>query len=366
MLATIPLALALFAAAVSAGPALSVSLTGAPSVTTRANSVVVATVTNTGDEVVKVLNHPRTMLSKLPTDIFAISSDEGNAPRFHGVFAKYILSPNKPYTTIEPGKSVTVNHSLADAYDFGHSGAGTYKIEPSPTFYVVVDGGVKTLTADVTPHSAVLSGALVQLGNTTPVSIISEHCSEADLDTIRVAALGADSNVFQSMRVLLTRGNERLILTWWGAYETPRYSVILSRYAGMANIPFAYNVTYSCAGPATCAGAEGYTGQFARGYISLCPTWFTYPLTRADSQAGILINLATSWAGDIAPTEHWRSAPTTARCLRRKTPTPPSKTPITTSILLRNSHRRSESPDWDSLYVQYKHRQIPMNLLSVW
>ena len=73
MLSPIPIALALSAAGVSARRELSVSLNGAQNFAVVSHAVISATVTNTGDETVSLLNHPNSVLSKGPTDVFAIS-----------------------------------------------------------------------------------------------------------------------------------------------------------------------------------------------------------------------------------------------------------------------------------------------------
>jgi peptidyl-Lys metalloendopeptidase len=70
----------------SATPKLSVSLSGAAEVTDLSNLKVTATVTNTGDETLKLLNDPRGPLSKLPTNAFEIvHQDSGTSPKFTGV-----------------------------------------------------------------------------------------------------------------------------------------------------------------------------------------------------------------------------------------------------------------------------------------
>jgi len=75
---------------------------------------IVATITNTGSDTVKVLNDPRGPLSKMPTDTFRISDASGAAPSFSGIKVKYVPSTAASlgaYTTIAPGQSVTVEHA---------------------------------------------------------------------------------------------------------------------------------------------------------------------------------------------------------------------------------------------------------------
>ena len=104
------------AASVSAAPGLSLKVTGPAAVDGVENLKVVATVTNTGDETLKLLNDPRTVLSTLPANTFSITTDSGASPSFTGVKVKY--SPSRAakstvasaFTVLEPGASVSVTH----------------------------------------------------------------------------------------------------------------------------------------------------------------------------------------------------------------------------------------------------------------
>lgn len=78
-------ALVASAVAVSAVPGLQLALSGADKVDGLNNLKIIATVTNTGDETLKVLNDPRGPLSQMPTETFAISHDSGAVPAFTGV-----------------------------------------------------------------------------------------------------------------------------------------------------------------------------------------------------------------------------------------------------------------------------------------
>ena len=110
-------ALAASAIAVSATPGLTLKVTGPEAVDGVNNLKVEATVTNTGDETLKLLNHPLSPLSKLPTETFTIAhEDSGAAPQFSGIKVKYSpdyainLGKETSFTVLAPGQSVTVEH----------------------------------------------------------------------------------------------------------------------------------------------------------------------------------------------------------------------------------------------------------------
>ena len=74
---------------------------------------IVATVTNTGDETLKVLNDPRGPLNKSPTDTFVITDAKGSQPSFTGIKVKYVPKTAvtlEAYRILAPGESVVVEH----------------------------------------------------------------------------------------------------------------------------------------------------------------------------------------------------------------------------------------------------------------
>ena len=78
-------ALVASAVAVSAAPGLSLTLSGADKVDGVNNLKITATVKNTGDETLKLLNDPRGVLNQLPTEAFRITHDDtGASPAFTG------------------------------------------------------------------------------------------------------------------------------------------------------------------------------------------------------------------------------------------------------------------------------------------
>ena len=110
------LALAASASAVVAAPGLSLKVTGSDAVDGVENFKVVTTLTNTGDETLKLLNDPRGALHTLPANTFAITTDDGASPSFSGVKVKYSLSnaakltDASAFTVLEPGQAVSITH----------------------------------------------------------------------------------------------------------------------------------------------------------------------------------------------------------------------------------------------------------------
>lgn len=96
---------------------------GPSSVSSVENLKLTTTLTNTGDETLKILNDPRGPLNKLPTDTFAISAGSGATPSFTGIKLKYVPSTAVKlgaFTVLAPGESVAVDHDRAFIFPWGH------------------------------------------------------------------------------------------------------------------------------------------------------------------------------------------------------------------------------------------------------
>ena len=115
-LRSVLIALVASAIAVSAAPALELKLSGANKVDGLHNLKITTTVTNTGDETLKLLNDPRGVLNKLPTDAFLIEHVTGAVPDFTGAKAKYVptvaakIGKEDAFTVLAPGQSTSIEH----------------------------------------------------------------------------------------------------------------------------------------------------------------------------------------------------------------------------------------------------------------
>ncbi|KXN83039.1 Peptidyl-Lys metalloendopeptidase [Leucoagaricus sp. SymC.cos] len=110
------------------------------------NLKVTTTITNTGDEMLKLLNDPLSPLSQLLADTFKITGGAKNAtPSFQGIKAKFVPEVTSAYCMdLEPGKSINIEHDLSKAYDFTQASEGTYSFEARNLFYTVGDSAKVT------------------------------------------------------------------------------------------------------------------------------------------------------------------------------------------------------------------------------
>ncbi|KAL1746239.1 hypothetical protein HDZ31DRAFT_81364 [Schizophyllum fasciatum] len=135
--ATLGLASTVAAGPFRRSPTLSIDVSAPDSVKSLNDLSVVATVTNTGSEAVKVLKAGSVLDDKLPTRSFFVSKGESKVD-FSGV--KISLAMDKlgedSYVTIQPGSSVNATHDLSSLYNFESAGEGDFSIDPVTWFQV--------------------------------------------------------------------------------------------------------------------------------------------------------------------------------------------------------------------------------------
>ncbi|RXW23119.1 hypothetical protein EST38_g2728 [Candolleomyces aberdarensis] len=218
--------------------------TSASSISSIQDLKVVATVTNTGTEPVRLLKYGTVLDDKLPTKSFVVSKD-GQAVPFTGVKVSVSLSDvdDSAFANVEPGQSVTATHSLAALYDFASVGTGSFTFSPLADFVKVDDTGryfeggqgysrvadviSNTLTIEVTADVAkrelqpLEKRARVTCSNTSRSSFISASYTEA-----KALASGGVSYIN-------SRGaSDSLYRAYWGANPTSRVISVLN---GVAN-----------------------------------------------------------------------------------------------------------------------------------
>ncbi|KAJ8462294.1 hypothetical protein ONZ51_g10989 [Trametes cubensis] len=291
-------ALVASAAAVSAERGLSLKVSGPEAVDGVDNLKVTTTLTNTGDETLKLLNDPRGALHTLPANTFDITTDSGEKPSFIGVKVKYVpkhaakSTSDKSFTVLAPGDSVSVTHDLSAAYNFTLPGAGKYTVEPSNLFHFVdpETNEPVEIRADTETHVAAVSGKLTVVRPTPTLTKRETYngCSSSEKTGINSAASAAQSYVAGALSYLQshTAASPRYT-TWFGSYTSSRHSTVLSHYTNMNGNDYT-SFTYDC----TCDEADTYAYVYPDdfGYIYLCGAFWQAPTTGTDSKGGTLVH----------------------------------------------------------------------------
>ncbi|PPQ80565.1 hypothetical protein CVT25_001599 [Psilocybe cyanescens] len=284
------------AVAVSAASSLSLEVAGPEQVNTVESLKVVATITNTGDETIKVLNDPRGPLSKLPTDTFAITDGTGAKPSFTGIKVKYVpktAATMGAYTILTPGESVQVVHNLGNAYNFTTPGAGAYDIQAKNLFYIVnPDNSVSSIYADHTSsHRAHISGKLA-VTRPSAASLAKRAsyngCSSSQQSALVSAASAAQSYAASSLSYASSHTSATTrYTTWFGTYTAARHSTVVSQYTKINGNAFS-SFTFDCT--CTDSGTYAYVYPDTFGHIYLCGAFWSAPTTGTDSKGGTIIH----------------------------------------------------------------------------
>ncbi|KAF8068946.1 hypothetical protein FPV67DRAFT_1625073 [Lyophyllum atratum] len=287
-------ALVASAVAVSAAPGLSVKVAGPEAVTDVNNLKVTTTVTNTGDEILRILNHPNSPLSKLPADTFMITDATGAAPAFTGIKVKYvpataIAAGKDAITTLAPGQSVQVEHDLSEAYNFTKSGEGAYSFEANNLFYIV-DSANKAVPLHATgeAHHAKLLGKLAVVRPAELKRATFNGCSSTQQSGLNTAASSAQSYAASASSYANSHTSATTrYTTWFGTYTSSRHSTVASHYNLISGNNFS-GYRYDCT--CTDSGTYAYVYPDTFGTVYLCGAFWQAPNTGTDSRAGTLIH----------------------------------------------------------------------------
>ncbi|KAG6856943.1 hypothetical protein H0H87_011929 [Tephrocybe sp. NHM501043] len=280
-------ALVASAVAVSAAPSLSVKVAGEPAVAGVNNLVVKTTVTNTGDEILTLLNHPESPLSKLPANTFAITDATGAKPTFTGIKAKYvpaaaIAAGKDAVTVLAPGQSVEVEHNLSEAYAFPKE--GEYAVVANNLFYAV-DSQKQAVPvyATVEAHSAKLTGKLAVKRPAQVKRATYNGCSSSEQSSLVTAASGAQTYAANALSYLNSHTSTTTrFVTWFGTYTAAHHTTVTSHFSKISSNTFSAN-TYDCT--CTDSGTYAYVYPDEFGIIYLCGAFWSAPATGTDSKA---------------------------------------------------------------------------------
>ncbi|TFK72459.1 zincin [Pluteus cervinus] len=288
-------ALAASAISVTAAPGLSLKVTGSPVVNGVSNLKVSATLTNTGDETLKVLNDPLSPLSTIPANTFAITNADGASPDFAGVKAKFVpqrAAELGSYIVLAPGESKTVEHDLSEAYDFSASGEGSYDVEARNVFHIIQDDSkLDTIYANNEAHTAKVVGTLTSRATLTGYlgkRATFNACTATQQSQLNQAASAAQTYAATGSQYLKghTAATTRYT-TWFGTYTTARHNTVTSHFGNIEGYPFS-SYTFDCTCTDTGTFAYVYPSKFP--FVYLCGAFWNAPLNGTDSKAGTLVH----------------------------------------------------------------------------
>ncbi|KAF7311760.1 Peptidyl-Lys metalloendopeptidase [Mycena indigotica] len=315
MLATISttfVALSTFAILVSAKPGLSLALNGPKQAKGVGELIITATLINTGDVELKLLNDPRTVLNSFETDTFSITNAAGKSPVFQGAFVKYspetILAEkkNSSFTALAPGARIEIKHDLSKAYNFTSAGIDNYDIVAANAFQYLDDGKLSTIQATTAYTSGVkLEGMLAVSRPSGDQHPPFNNCSASQQEQIASAAAAAENYLNGTREYLYrvfnhtTSAAPSRFASWFGNFTQLNHKKVLTNFIQLGARPLsAY--TYDCVCDSYGADVFAFVHATDLDTLSVCGLFWDAPLTGLDSKAGTLIQAASHFATTAA------------------------------------------------------------------
>ena len=146
-------------------------------------------------------------------------------------------------------------------------------------------------------------------------------CSNTRTTQIRTALTSAESYASNSLSYLNAGTRGPRYTTWFGTYNSSRYSTVRSHFANISNAASTKPIAFDCS---TCPGSD-YADAYAYVYsnqpyrIYLCNSFWAAPNTGTDSRAGTIIHELSHFSV-VAGTNDYVYGQTGARNLARSNP----------------------------------------------
>ncbi|KDQ21772.1 hypothetical protein BOTBODRAFT_183025, partial [Botryobasidium botryosum FD-172 SS1] len=296
------LLLSLVASPTLARLSLSVAVSGPSDVNGVNNLNVTTKIQNTGNETLRLLNDPQSVLTpRWATNVFSISKASSLSlviPDFRGVRVKWspsLAATGNDLTILAPGQSIEYLHDLSARYDFKTAGEGTYDFLAADTF-THVDATGKRISLKASPNlptSLKLSGALASRSSAPTSAKFGKraqfaNCTASQQTLINAAVPAAQKYAGDALSYLTNHTSSTpRFTTWFGPYTSPSYELVTAHFTNISGGQFD-TFTFDC----SCTEVDTYAFVYPDiyGYIHLCDAFWTAPLTGTDSQGGTLVH----------------------------------------------------------------------------
>ncbi|KAF8686274.1 Lysine-specific metallo-endopeptidase [Rhizoctonia solani] len=253
----------------------------APSATiTDVDNFDVATIiSNTGSETLRLLRDPRSPLSDLPTEKFAVVDSKGTRAEFNGI-------------------RLTVD-AVAGVYNLTSTGAGLYTVDAANYFSVIeANSSLTALYAKIVTAEVTILGKLASIKHDVP-SLMNKRasytgCSIQQQAEITSAIYFAQSYARESHTHLkLNPSGSARYTRWFGTFGNGRYNKVLGSFSRLLTSP--NNWTYDCA---TCSDPRLYAYVYPNKYgvVYLCEYFWNAPATGPGSKADTIIHEGTHFS----------------------------------------------------------------------
>lgn len=290
------------------------------------------TMTNTGTSPQHVLKY-YTPFNGVEESIFEVTRDGVKVP-YLGAHYKRQAPKSSDYFILNPGKSYTKKVELSALYDMSVS--GDYKVRYNAASYNLFSASFSTTGFAATEQeigeissesSAMWVNGIHPRGYVTPAaqafaaaplagSLSFSNCSSSQKSSITSAVSGAKSYASNANSYLGAGKTGSRYTTWFGAYNSTRYSSVKSHFLAIADAYANKAVTVDC-GCKDSYYAYVYPTQPYKIYV--CNAFWTAPTTGTDSKAGTLVH-EMSHFNVVGATDDWAYGQSSAKSLAKSNP----------------------------------------------
>ncbi|WMS44503.1 M35 family metallo-endopeptidase [Acuticoccus sp. MNP-M23] len=257
-------------------------------------------ITNETDGPVRILGWD-TPLNGLQSDIFRITNAAQLAP-YIGRKYKRAAPTDADYFVLEPGATRSATVDLTESYDI--SAAGTYSVEYEANPLPVTERLSRTDESLAGGARLESRPALFRLTTPRPLSeIVLEqslaaqtpvfrNCSAARKSTIGAALTKADEITLEAEKTLrdtpvADRPNKARYKTWFGVYDTARYTRVLANFSKISETTQSKTITFDC----DCNdSAFAYVYPNRPYEVWLCNAFWSANTSGTDSQSGTIVH----------------------------------------------------------------------------
>ena len=239
--------------------------------------------------------------------LFVITRD-GKAVPYIGADYKRTAATAADYVTLAPGKSFTRSVDLGGYYDL--SASGRYEIQFSVSSRFLRSEKGLLAKRDTTLFSNVLAvkieGRPNPLRNIQPDTVSGttsfNKCNGSQQSKLNSARSEAGTYAANALAYMSAGTQGPRYATWFGVYNSSRYSVVQSHFDSLSIAMDAAPVTFDC----TCKKKNVYAYVYSNQpyAIYLCGVFWTAPMTGTDSKAGTLIHEMSHFTV-VAGTDDW-------------------------------------------------------------
>ena len=238
--------------------------------------------------------------------LFSITRDGKSVP-YIGAHYKRPAATAADYVTLAPGEAFTRTVDLGGYYDL--SASGRYEIQFSVSSWFLRSEKGLLGKRDTTLTSNIL--ALNIEGRANPVRDIQPDavsgstaftkCTVSQQTDLGSARNNASTYAANALAYLNAGTQSARYTTWFGVYNSGRYSTVKSHFASISSAMDPATVTFNCGCKKTYY-AYVYSNQPYT--IYLCKAFWTAPMTGTDSKAGTLIHEMSHFTV-VAGTDDW-------------------------------------------------------------